>query len=82
MESPSSATLTSVDVEEQRDALRKRLTVTFCNLSVRVTAPDAALGSTMWSEVDPRQLLDLFQRKKRPMRVSITENIYVHGKGT
>lgn len=73
MESPSSATLTSVDVEEQRDALRKRLTVTFCNLSVRVTAPDAALGSTMWSEVDPRQLLDLFQRKKRPMRAILND---------
>ena len=69
MESPSSGTATPVDVENGFGNIRKRLTVTFRDLNVRVTAPDAALGSTLWSEVDPRQLGGLLNRTKRPKRV-------------
>ena len=50
--------------------IRKRLTVTFRDLNVRVTAPDAALGSTLWSAVDPRQVRDLFTRKEYHKRVT------------
>lgn len=69
METPSSGTATPVDVENGFGNIRKRLTVTFRDLSVRVTAPDAALGSTMWSEIDPRQLGGLFSRTKIAKRV-------------
>jgi ATP-binding cassette, subfamily G (WHITE), member 2, SNQ2 len=65
----SSGTSTPVDVENRREEIRKRLTVTFRDLNVRVTAPDAALGSTLWSEVDPRQLVGFFRRNQRPKRV-------------
>lgn len=64
METPSSGTATPVDVEFGNSQIRKRLTVTFRDLTVRVTAPDAALGDTLWSEVDPRQLGNLFNKKK------------------
>ncbi|KAJ5163927.1 uncharacterized protein N7500_005757 [Penicillium coprophilum] len=56
MDTPSSGTATPVDLEHGDSHIRKRLTVTFRDLNVRVTAPDAALGSTLWSEVDPRQV--------------------------
>jgi hypothetical protein len=69
METPSSGTATPVDVERGVGNVRKRLTVTFRDLNVRVTAPDAALGSTLWSDVDPRQFGSLFNRTKRPKRV-------------
>lgn len=65
----SSGTSTPVDVEDRREEIRKRLTVTFKDLNVQVTAPDAALGDTLWSEVDPRQLAGLFRRNQRPKRV-------------
>ena len=70
METPSSGTVTPVDVESRGEEIRKRLTLTFQQLNVLVTAPDAALGSTLWSEVDPRQLSGLFRRGKQPKRVS------------
>ena len=63
METPSSGTATPVDVENGTDQIRKRLTVTFRNLNVQVTAPDAALGDTLWSEMDPRQLGNLYKKK-------------------
>jgi len=69
METPSSGAVTPADVEKGSGNIRKRLTVTFRDLNVRVTASDAALGSTLWSEVDPRQLGELLNRKKRPKRV-------------
>ena len=69
METPSSGTATPVDVENGVDQIRKRLTITFRDLNVRVTAADAALGSTLWSEIDPRQLAGLFKRNERPKRV-------------
>lgn len=71
METPSSGTTTPVDLEHGDDQIRKRLTVTFRDLNVRVTAPEAALGSTLWSEVDPRQIGALFKRGARPKRVGI-----------
>lgn len=71
METPSSGRVTPVDLENGDDHIRKRLTVTFRDLNVRVTAPDAALGSTLWSEVDPRQVGALLKRGNRPKRVRI-----------
>lgn len=59
----------SVDQERGKDFIQKHLTLTFKDVSVRVTAPDEALGETLWSRVDPRQLLDLFSRDERPKRV-------------
>lgn len=70
METPSSGTVTPVDLENRAEGIRKRLTLTFRDLNVLVTAPDAALGSTLWSEVDPRQLSGLFRRGNQPKRVS------------
>lgn len=67
-----SAGVSSTDIERQPDGIQKRLTVTFRDLSIRVTAPDAALGSTLLSAADPRRLLNLFQRNKQPKRVRIT----------
>lgn len=71
MDTPSSGTITPADLENAGyDAsIRKRLTVTFRDLNVRVTAPDAALGSTLWSEVDPRQLRFFFKRTQKHKRV-------------
>lgn len=75
METPSSGTATPVDLENGQGQIRKRLTVTFRNLNVRVTAPDAAFGSTLWSEVDPRQIGGLIKRGNRPKRVGLPPQI-------
>lgn len=69
MDTPSSGTITPVDLEHGDGQIRKRLTLTFRDLNVLVTAPDAALGSTLWSEVDPRQIGALLNRRERPKRV-------------
>ena len=69
MDAPSSGTSTPVDLEHGDSQIRKCLTVTFRDLNVRVTAPDAALGNTLWSEVDPRQVGALLKRGDRPKRV-------------
>lgn len=78
METSSSGTATPVDVENGFEHIRKRLTLTFRDLNVRVTAPDAALGSTLWSNIDPRQLGNWFNRTNISKRVRIpleqTEN--------
>ncbi|KAH7214361.1 ABC-2 type transporter-domain-containing protein [Fusarium oxysporum] len=58
----------NVDEERGKDFIQKRLTLTFQNVIVRVTAPDEALGETLWSWVDPRQLGGLFKRTHRPKR--------------
>jgi ATP-binding cassette subfamily G (WHITE) protein 2 (SNQ2) len=68
METPS-GTVTPVDLEQGDGQIRKRLTVTFRGLNVRVTAPDAALGNTLWSEMDPRQIGGLLKRSNGPKRV-------------
>ncbi|KAJ5537442.1 hypothetical protein N7513_010628 [Penicillium frequentans] len=73
METPSSGTATPVDVENGVNGIRKRLTITFRDLNVRVTAPDAALGSTLLSRVDPRQLAGLFKRDKSPQRTILKD---------
>ena len=57
------------DEERGKDFIQKRLTLTFQDVSVRVTAPDEALGETLWSRVDPRQLKGLFGSNPRPRRV-------------
>jgi len=70
MDTPSSGTATPPDLEQGENvSIQKRLTLTFRNLNIRVTAPDAALGSTILSEADPRQILDFFRRSQRPKRV-------------
>ncbi|KGO74104.1 CDR ABC transporter [Penicillium italicum] len=73
METPSSGTVTPVDLEQGDYQIRKRLTVTFRNLNVRVTAPDAALGSTLWSDIDPRQVGALLNRGDRPKRTILKD---------
>lgn len=65
MDTPSSGT---IDLEHGDRGLRKRLTLTFRNVSVHVTAPDAALGDTLLSVADPRQYLG-FLKGSRPKRV-------------
>ncbi|KAJ5296249.1 uncharacterized protein N7443_007142 [Penicillium atrosanguineum] len=73
METPSSGTVTPDDVENGVGNIQKRLTVTFRDLNVRVTAPDAALGSTLWSDIDPRQLGGLFHRTKMAKRTILKD---------
>ncbi|EYE92883.1 putative ABC multidrug transporter [Aspergillus ruber CBS 135680] len=74
MDTPSSGTATPPDLEHGKKAsIEKRLTLTFRNLNIRVTAPDAALGSTILSEADPRQFLDFFRRNKQPKRTILKD---------
>lgn len=66
---------TEVDVEKngrepESDPIEKRLTLSFRNLTVKVTAADEGLGETLWSRVDPTQLKQLFSTNNQPMRVS------------
>ncbi|KAJ4183507.1 hypothetical protein NW755_009542 [Fusarium falciforme] len=63
----------NVDEERGKDHIQKRLTLTFQDVTVRVTAPDEALGETLWSRVDPRQLAGLFKGNNRPMRTILNE---------
>jgi hypothetical protein len=55
--------------EDEDDALQKRLTLTFKNVTVNVTAPGEALGDTLLSYANPTQLLSLFRRKEHTKRV-------------
>ncbi|CAI7602342.1 unnamed protein product [Penicillium bialowiezense] len=73
METPSSGTVTPVDLEGGDGQIRKRLTVTFRGLNVRVTAPDAALGDTLWSKMDPRQMGGLLKRGGSPKRTILKD---------
>ncbi|KAH6845782.1 ABC-2 type transporter-domain-containing protein [Chaetomium sp. MPI-CAGE-AT-0009] len=61
--------------EEQRedDEFQKRLTVTFKNVTVNVTAPGEALGDTLLSWVNPSQLLDIFRKKEHTKRAILHE---------
>lgn len=70
MDTPSSGTA-SVDVEQGANEIRKRLTLTFRDVTVRVTAPEAALGETLLSVADPRQYLGFLGKGSRPKRVCI-----------
>ncbi len=73
----ASASETDVEVnrvfaEEERhkyEDFQKRLTLTFKNVTVNVTAPGEALGETLWSWANPSQLLSVFQRAERTKRV-------------
>ncbi|EFX03933.1 ABC multidrug transporter [Grosmannia clavigera kw1407] len=58
----------------QEDTARKSLTLTFQNLTVNVKAAEEALGATLLSYVDPRQLLVPFMKDKTPSR-SILRNV-------
>lgn len=61
----------TVDIESGDYSIHKRLTLTWRNVSVNVTAPDAALGDTLLSVADPRQALGWFKKNQRPKRVSL-----------
>ena len=45
---------------------QKEVTVTWRQLSVRVPAPEAVNGDTLWSEIDPREFIRKF---KKPMKM-------------
>lgn len=51
------------------DAFQKRLTLTFKNVTVNVTAPGEALGDTLLSWVNPSQLLSPFRKGEHTRRV-------------
>lgn len=48
---------------EPASSAPKRLTLTFKNLTVRVAPTAEALGETLWSRVDPTQLLTPFRSR-------------------
>lgn len=68
MDTSSSST---VDLETGVSGVRKRLTLTFRDVNVHVTAPDAALGETLLSVADPRQYFDSLRKGQRPKRVRV-----------
>ncbi|KAL4769136.1 ABC-2 type transporter-domain-containing protein [Aspergillus nidulans var. acristatus] len=64
----SSSSSGTIDLEQGGSGISKRLTLTFRDLTVNVTAADEALGQTLLSVVDPRQLLDYLRKRERPKR--------------
>lgn len=72
MDSSGSSTL--ADVEVGNPGIKKQLTLTFRNVNVHVTAPDAALGDNLWSVADPRGFFHGFSKSRRPKRVCIYLN--------
>jgi hypothetical protein len=56
----------NMDDEMGKDHIEKRLSLTFRDITVNVTAPDQALAETLWSRVDPRQLGSIFRRSSAP----------------
>jgi hypothetical protein len=62
------------DDQDKQQALQKRLTLTFKNVTVRVAAPGEALGETLWSRADPGKLLGLLHSEEHPKRVRMQEN--------
>lgn len=44
----------------------KRLTLTFKNLTVRVPPTAEALGETLWSRIDPTQIVTFFRNRRAP----------------
>lgn len=60
----------SEDLEHGDGSIPKCLTLTFRNVNVDVTAPDAALGETLLSYIDPRQFLGYLGKSSKPKRVS------------
>lgn len=57
------------NANQRADPCQKRLTLTFKDVTVSVKAPDQALGETLWSRVDPRQLSALFHNGDQQKRV-------------
>ena len=68
----------SPDVEHGADSILKRLTLTFRSVNVHVTAPDAALGETLLSYADPRQLFGFLYNSSKPKRVSCLTPMPTH----
>ncbi|KAL2826319.1 ABC-2 type transporter-domain-containing protein [Aspergillus cavernicola] len=69
MDTPhSSSSSGTIDLEQGSSGISKRLSLTFRDVSVHVTAPDAALGETLLSVVDPRQMLDYFRSREKAKR--------------
>ncbi|KAG7289980.1 hypothetical protein NEMBOFW57_006359 [Staphylotrichum longicolle] len=55
------------DVDRNKDqGFQKRLTLTFKDVTVNVTAPGEALGETLWSRINPSQLRSVFNKEKAP----------------
>ncbi|KAL3484275.1 ABC-2 type transporter-domain-containing protein [Aspergillus germanicus] len=71
MDTPSSSS--TIDLEQGRSGLTKKLSLTWRDISVHVTAPDAALGDTLWSVADPRQVLDWFRHGNKPKRAILQD---------
>ncbi|PLB46565.1 hypothetical protein P170DRAFT_363672 [Aspergillus steynii IBT 23096] len=63
----------TLDLESVNQQLRKRLTLTFRDLNVRVTAPDAALGDTLLSYADPRPYINMFRKSQQPKRTILKD---------
>ncbi|KAL3481383.1 ABC-2 type transporter-domain-containing protein [Aspergillus californicus] len=72
MDTPSSSSGT-IDLEQGTSGISKRISLTFRNVTVNVTAPDAALGNTLLSVADPRQLVDFFRRGEKPKRTILKD---------
>lgn len=63
---------TFADVEGHKyDDVQKRLTLTFKNVTVNVTAPGEALGETLWSWANPSQFLAPFRKGGNTKRVCL-----------
>lgn len=63
------------DVDRNKDeGFQKRLTLTFKDVTVNVTAPGEALGETLWSRINPSQLRSVFNKAKAPKRVKISHH--------
>jgi len=74
----ASSSDTDVEVGEQQDVgnnekdfIQKRLTLSFKSVTVLVKAPGEALGETLWSRVDPTQLLGYLKPNALPKRVRL-----------
>lgn len=72
-----SATLDTSDnlVEEKRpikaiDGNTKQVTVTWSGISIHVPTSEAVQGDTLWSDVNPMNLLGMFSQKKEAVRVT------------
>lgn len=68
----SSASETDIEAQDPHADPRaayltpKRLTLTFKNLTVRVPPTGEALGETLWSRVDPTQIVTFFRNRRAP----------------
>ncbi|KAL4799196.1 ABC-2 type transporter-domain-containing protein [Aspergillus venezuelensis] len=70
---PSSSSSGTLDLEQGNTNISKKLTLTFRDLTVNVTAAEAALGQTLLSVADPRQVVDWFRRENKPKRTILKD---------